>query len=101
MSTKSSSRWNHLNRRRFLRGLGACVALPAMESLNPFSALAAPTMGDGEPAAAPVRMAFVYVPNGIIPSGWWPEGDGGAGFELSRTLQPLAKVKGKIQIISG
>src|SRR5689334_9698753 len=101
MSTKASSRWNHLNRRRFLRGLGACVALPAMESLNPFSVLAGPTIDNGQSVAAPVRMAFVYVPNGIIPAGWWPEGDGGANFQLSDTLQPLQSVRDKITLISG
>src|SRR5215469_2996668 len=101
MSTKSSSHWNHLNRRRFLRGLGACIALPAMESLNPFGALATPTIGAERSATAPVRMAFVYVPNGIIPSGWWPEGDGGANFQLSDTLQPLQNVRDKITLISG
>lgn len=101
MSTKSFSRWNHLNRRRFLRGLGACIALPAMESLNPFSALATPTVGNGQSATAPVRMAFIYVPNGIIPSGWWPGGDGGANFQLSTTLQPLQNVSDKITVISG
>ena len=108
MSTKASSnanraeaRWNHLNRRRFLRGLGACIALPAMESLNPLSVLADPAIGSGQPATVPVRLAFVYVPNGIIPSGWWPEGDGGANFRLSDTLQPLQNVRDKITLISG
>jgi hypothetical protein len=106
MNTKASANrteacWSHLNRRRFLRGLGACIALPAMESLNPFSVLAAPTVGAGRPATAPVRMAFVYVPNGIIPSGWWPEGDGGVNFQLSDTLQPLQSVRDKITLISG
>ena len=101
MSTKSSSRWNHLNRRRFLRGLGTCIALPAMESLHPFSLFASATTGAGQPATAPVRMAFIYVPNGIIPSGWWPQGDSGANFQLSETLQPLEKVRDKITLISG
>lgn len=101
MSKKSSSRWNHLSRRRFLRGLGACVALPAMESLKPFSLLAAPAMGDNQSATAPVRMAFIYVPNGIIPSGWWPSGDSVANFQLSETLQPLQNVRDKITLISG
>ena len=90
-----------MNRRRFLRGLGACIALPAMESLNPFSVLATPTVGDGQAATAPVRMAFVYVPNGIIPAGWWPEGDGGGNFQLSETLQPLQNVRDKVTVISG
>ena len=88
-----------LTRRHFLRGLGACLALPAFESLRPFGALAAPAAASAK--TAPVRMAFLYVPNGIIPSGWWPEGDGGRDFELPRTLQPLEKVRGQVQLISG
>jgi len=46
-------------------------------------------------------MAFIYVPNGIIPSGWWPTGDSNANFQLSETLQPLEKVRDKITLISG
>ena len=58
-----------LSRRRFLRGLGACMTLPAFESLRPFSLLAAPaSAGDAAAKSAPVRMAFLYVPNGTIPS---------------------------------
>jgi len=94
----------NFSRRRFLRGLGVCLALPALESLHPLSLLAAPATKAVARAAAktaPVRMAFIYVPNGIIPAGWWPEGDGGSDFQLSSTLQPLEKVKNKIQVISG
>ena len=46
-------------------------------------------------------MAFVYVPNGAIPAAWWPAGEGGADFELSRTLAPLANVRKHLQVISG
>ena len=46
-------------------------------------------------------MAVVYVPNGAIPSAWWPAGDGGTDFELSRTLAPLANVRNHLQVISG
>ena len=101
--TATAERRMNLSRRRFLRGLGICMALPAFESLNPFGLLASP-MGAAAGAAgksAPVRMAFLYVPNGIIPAGWWPQGDGGTDFELSATLQPLQKVKKEVQIISG
>ena len=93
-----------LNRRHFLRALGACVALPAFESFVPAGFAAAPV---GETAAvlaakaAPVRMAFIYVPNGTIPSAWWPEGDGGKDFQMPRTLQPLEKVRHQLQVISG
>ncbi len=89
----------NLSRRRFLRGLGACIALPAFESLAPISALAGPAAAAGQ--TAPVRMAFVYVPNGIIPSGWWPEGNGGTDFQLPPTLQALCNVKQEVQLISG
>jgi hypothetical protein len=102
-SDQATSRMANLSRRRFLRGLGACMALPAFESLNPMGLLAAPAVKSvaGAAAKAPVRMAFFTVPNGIIPAGWWPEGDGGADFQLSSTLQPFANVKQKIQVISG
>jgi len=94
----SSERQASLSRRRFLRGLGACMALPAFESLAPVRLLAAPA---AVAKTAPVRMAFVYVPNGAIPSAWWPEGEGGKDFALSRTLQPLQNIKQKLQVISG
>jgi len=101
-NTAAERRMN-LSRRRFLRGLGICIALPAFESLTPLSLLASPAdaVVRGAGKAAPVRMAFLYVPNGIIPAGWWPEGDGGTDFQLSPTLQPLQKVKKEVQVISG
>src|SRR3982751_2421003 len=85
-----------LSRRHFLKGLGACLALPTLGRFALPSAAA-----KGITAAAPVRMAFVYVPNGTIPSAWWPSGDGGKDFELPRTLRPLEKVRDQIQVISG
>src|SRR5437867_3467166 len=84
----TAERHASLSRRNFLRGLGACVALPTFESLHPLSLLASPAIAAEAGQSAPVRMAFLYVPNGTIPSSWWPEGDGGKAFELSRTLQP-------------
>ena len=79
-----------LSRRHFLRGLGVSLALPALESLAPWRAWAGPagpklaTTASG----APLRTAFVFFPNGAIPSRWWPTGEG-ADFTLGRTLQPL------------
>jgi hypothetical protein len=91
------------NRRNFLRGLGACLALPAFESLSPFKLLAAETAA-GKLATtatgAPLRTAFVYFPNGAIPSAWWPSGEGN-DFQLNRTLQPLEQYRKSIQILSG
>src|SRR5256885_1933242 len=91
-----------LSRRHFLRGLGACVALPVFESVAPFRLLSASANADAAGGkSAPVRMAFLYVPNGTIPSAWWPAGDGGKDFELSRSLQPLEKVRHQLQVIAG
>ncbi|HET9863949.1 MAG TPA: DUF1552 domain-containing protein [Steroidobacteraceae bacterium] len=88
-------RFQSLSRRQVLRGLGACISLPTLLSASP--AFAKAVAKD----AAPARMAFVYVPNGAIPAAWWPAGDGGAAFELSPTLAPLANVRSQIQVISG
>jgi len=100
---KAAERWASFSRRAFLRGLGACIALPAFESFRPLSVLAGPNSVGvaGAAKTAPIRMAFVYVPNGTIPDAWWPAGDGGTDFQLSRTLQPLEKVREQLQVISG
>ncbi len=100
----AAERFASLNRRHFLRGLGACLALPAFESLRPVAALAAGTGAAGRLATtasgAPMRMAFVYFPNGAIQPNWWPKGEGKA-FELARTMEPLAKVKHQLQVFGG
>lgn len=53
------------------------------------------------PTGAPLRTAFVFFPNGAIPSRWWPVGTGGADFALSSTLQPLAAMRRHIQVLGG
>jgi hypothetical protein len=85
-------------RRRFLKGVGACIALPALPSLLPTRAFAA-----GMPlgaTGAPTRMAFITFPNGCNLDRWWPTGEG-AAFELNQTMASLAGVKKQIQVISG
>jgi hypothetical protein len=97
-------RRGRLNRRHFLSGLGVAVALPVLASLRPttrFASRALPVGGVGTtPTGAPLRAAFVYVPNGAIPAAWWPKGEG-TKFQLSRSLQPLEPVKGRIQVLGG
>jgi hypothetical protein len=88
-------------RRRFLRGLGTCIALPAFESLvSPLGARAAELLASGGAAAAPVRVAFVTFPNGAHQGNWWPTGEG-KNFTLGPTMQPLAALRDKLQIIAG
>ena len=57
----------HLPRRTFLRGLGASVALPLLDSMVP--ALTAQELT----SAAPVkRLGIIYVPNGVFMDNWTP-----------------------------
>lgn len=91
-----------LNRRHFLRGLGACIALPTFSSLLTRGVVAAP---GGAPlgvtaSGAPLRTAFVFFPNGAIPSRWWPEGEG-AAFKLNPTLAPIEPLRDQVQVLGG
>jgi hypothetical protein len=79
-----------LQRRTFLRGMGTAIALPFLDAMTP--ALAAP----GKP---PVRVAFVYVPNGIDMKNWNPSYEGKLA-ELPRTLKPLEPFKQDITLLS-
>ncbi|MDX1952480.1 MAG: DUF1552 domain-containing protein [Verrucomicrobiota bacterium] len=96
----STLRAANLSRRRFLRGLGACMALPAMESVLTSALQAAGPAVASTPGGAPVRMAYVYFPNGAHQSHWWPTGEG-ANFEFAKTMQPLAGLKNRVQVIGG
>jgi hypothetical protein len=92
-----------ISRRHFLRGAGVCLALPALESLLPSRVLAAEARA-GKLATtstgAPLRMAFVYFPNGAIQRHWWPTGTG-ADFKWSTTLQPLDALKESVRVLGG
>jgi hypothetical protein len=99
--TIAAERYFAFSRRRFLRGLGVCIALPAFESLAPFKSLAAPARKLATTASgAPLRAAFLFFPNGAIPAAWWPKGDG-KDFEFSHTLNPLQPLRQHIQILGG
>lgn len=90
-----------LGRRGFLRAAGLCVGLPALESLLPRGAVAAaPTTGALTPSGAPLRMAFMSIPNGVHQDHWFPQGDG-EELQLNRTMAPLESLKQHIQVISG
>lgn len=83
-----------LSRRTVLRGMGTAIALPLLEGMLPLSAIAQSAK------KAPVRMAFMFVPNGIDMAGWTPDSEGALG-NLPPILQPLSKVKGSLNVMSG
>ena len=82
-----------LTRRTFLSGVGCTMALPWLESL-PF--------GCAQPASAsaPKRLAVLFMGNGISPPHWSASG-AGATMQLSRSLEPLASLRPKLNMISG
>jgi hypothetical protein len=73
------------------------MALPWLESL--------PGWGS-EPAARasapayPRRLAVLFMGNGISPNNWWAKGSGPA-MELSKSLEPLAPLRPRLNVISG
>src|SRR5580658_11262299 len=80
-----------LSRRTILRGIGASVALPLLDSMVP--AL--------KSATVPVRRAaFIYTPTGIIMNSWTPSAEG-SGFEFSPTLKPLEPFRNQLDVVSG
>jgi hypothetical protein len=84
-----------ISRRTVLRGLGTAISLPFLDAMLPAGrALAA------APGAAPLRMLFFMVPNGAHMPAWTPKSEG-PGFELSPTMEPLAKHKEYISVFSG
>lgn len=85
------------NRRDVLRGLGAALALPWMESLAPAARAAGAAAGAGKP---PVRMCCWYVPNGVHLPAWFPDHDG-ALVDLPPTLEPLAFARDHLSTFHG
>jgi hypothetical protein len=83
----------HLPRRTFLKGLGAAVALPMLDAMTP--AFAAPAARGGQ-----IRLAFVYVPNGVTLDQWTPAQSGRA-FEFSRILKPLEPFRDRTMVLTG
>ena len=80
----------NLSRRTLLRGAGAAVALPWLESLTPAFA---------QSAKPPVRLGFFYVPNGVHMPNWRPA-EAGDLKELPAILKSLEPVKNKVLVLS-
>jgi hypothetical protein len=83
-------------RRTFLRGLGTALALPWLESSLPRAAWAA----GASSTAPPLRLAFLYIPNGAHMPAWTPRQDG-AEFAMPASLEPLAGFRQKLLVLTG
>jgi hypothetical protein len=83
-----------ISRRTLLRGAGVSLGLPWLEAMMPSSACA-----QSQALKNPVRMAVLYMPNGVNTAHWYPEGVG-RHFQLSATLEPLAGLTDQILVLS-
>ncbi len=72
-----------VSRRTFLRGAGATLALPWLESVS---------FGAENLSEPPLRMACMFMPNGVRPDYWTPAGDG-EDYEITPHLKPLEGLK--------
>jgi hypothetical protein len=87
----------HLPRRTFLRGLGTAIGLPFLDAMAPAFAAPSRTPNNGK---SPTRMAFVYVPNGIVMPEWIPDEEG-SGYTMKRTMQPMAAHRDSTMVLTG
>lgn len=78
-----------LSRRAVLRGAGVTLSLPWLEAM----------MAGSTPSKAPVRLAALYMPNGVNTEHWAPSGTG-RHFALSATLEPLADLRNDITVLT-
>ncbi len=89
-----------MNRRTFLRGIGAGISLPAFETFLPQSvkaegALPLATTETG----MPLRTAFLYHPNGVNMNRWTPKGTG-KNYRLNATQEPFASYQDEFLFLS-
>ena len=86
-------------RRTVLKGLGAVMALPWLEAMGLQTGWAAGNTP--VKSAAPNRMAFLYVPNGVNMDGWRVGAEGELPSKLPAILAPLAKVRSDFSVLTG
>ena len=86
----------HISRRAVLKGVGASIALPLLDAMNPAATAWAKTAA----GSAPKRVAFVGFPHGAIMDRWSPR-QTGADYEMSTILEPLSPFREHLTIVSG
>ena len=83
----------HIPRRTFLHGAGVAMGLPLLEAMFPKA------QAGTDAAKPPVRLGWVYFPNGMVRDYWTPTGTG-RDFEFNRSNASLAEVRDDILLVS-
>ncbi|MFO0924534.1 MAG: DUF1552 domain-containing protein [Pirellulales bacterium] len=84
-----------LHRRTLLRGLGVSLALPCLDAMRTAQAASASVANP-----TPIRMAWVFFPNGTNAARWLPEGEG-RDWKVSSSLEPLAELRDDFLVLRG
>src|SRR5947208_13982546 len=93
---------NQLSRRTLLRGAGVAMALPWLESIPVWGAeptAAADASAEGQ-SAFPKRFAALFMACGVNATHWWAKGSG-SEIDVGKTLEPLAPLKSKLNVVTG
>src|SRR5947209_10000469 len=85
----------HLSRRTVLRGAGAALALPLLDSMVPAQTPLAKTAANPK-----TRFTGIFVPHGMAP-GFWVPSKAGTGFEFPMIMKPLEPFRDDTVILSG
>lgn len=88
---------NGVSRRMVLRGAGATMALPWLESMPVWGTET--SKANGMPAA-PQRFAALFMACGVNADHWWAKGSG-EQMTLGKSLQPMASLKTKMNYVEG
>ena len=84
-----------IDRRTMLRGAGAAIALPLLDAMIPASTALSATAAKPAP-----KLGCVYFPHGAVMAEWTPKATG-KDFGLPKILEPAAKHKDYLTIVSG
>ncbi len=88
-----------LDRRHFLRGTSALIALPALESVG-FRRFASASTSN--PIAPPKRSVFMGIGFGVTKETWYPDiKQTGTDYQLPEGLAPLARHQSDIAVVQG
>tara|TARA_B100001093_G_scaffold170709_1_gene163594 strand:- start:936 stop:2228 length:1293 start_codon:yes stop_codon:yes gene_type:complete len=89
----------NINRRAFLRGAGALIALPALESIGFRRFASAATK---KVIGIPKRAVFMGIGFGVTKQTWYPSlEDRGVDYQLTEGLSPLARHKKDFTVVQG
>jgi Protein of unknown function (DUF1552) len=93
------NRTTRLSRRTVVRGIGTAIALPWLEAMMP-AVVRASSLSADKGGVSPLRMAFLYVPNGVHMADWTPP-EVGSGFSMPPTLKSLQGFKDDLLVLTG